>query len=592
MNPSVPKRSWPTVLFVGASIWCVVISLLPIAEPAWRPTAIVTPIDPSVQAAAAQLLSDTGILVRNQDLSQAGPTAIGRELAVGGYPLRLDIVLDSLNPADVHLVATAALSDGLGALCLTQAIEPLIRREADGGDWSYLAGIGLEMVQAGNEAGRFGRPVLPRWFFPVVAVLCAMLAWCSRSLGRSIGPARPYTPSKSLAWTMRRLEHEIGRIDAEAAVTRTSLAEQSQSGAIRPERTFWGQFNLHRRFRERREGTRAQAQTAALMVKLDRLAKARERVEVEIRLTERRLFDHRKRFDLALAGKTWATLLVSQGIAGLALVVVVAATVHASLALAHPGTLLSHSQTDLMLFRDDTLVGTALGAHPDLVMPFDKLCSARVMRPESPRLTGSEPPGQHGVGDTLAGASMVTVGQESAVGIIGQPRGGGSATAIAENLPPIPPSNGPICKVGTPCGYACIPTGRLCHIGQVASVGQVCGRGYISLATTCHRNPVQALSAMPAAARRPEPMAPWPTAGGNSYSQPKDGAASVQQTPASDERGLAGATQSRTIAMPPERQLPSTPQTVHVEGYDRANGTHVQSYERSAPGQGKGRGSR
>jgi hypothetical protein len=218
-----------------------------------------------------------------------------------------------------------------------------------------------------------------------------------------------------------------------------------------------------------------------------------------------------------------------------------------------------------MLFRGDTLIATAMDANPDLIAKVGAHCFARVIQPTPQEVAVLSAPVQR---------------QEE------------------RRVVDPPPSWKPIevvqqCRIGIPCGNACIPMGRVCHVGQLARVGQECGKGYIALAKTCHVDrpqppPITPVMALPVETRTPTLENPTAI-----YGRPDDAPRNILPQPSIDVGGGSTASpQFHTAAPAPQAQAPSPPKTVHVEGYDRSNGTHVQSYDRAASGQGLGRSSR
>ena len=560
MSSATPTRTWPTVLFLAAAVWFAIVSLLPIAEQAWRTVVVAAPLEPSLLTDTARLLDDGGIVVQVSESADSGAPTIGRGVAAVSHPLRLDILFDPHQASEVHLVATGALSRGLGAQCIPDAIEPLVRREAAGGDRIYLASLGLEVVQAAYEADRFGKPVLPRWLFPVMVALCGLLAWFSHRLGRVTEPMRLYMPSMTIMEERRRLEVESTRIESDIATTKAALAKREAEVPDANEPGWWWQLNVVGRFRERQEAARVQTETAALARRLARLAQSRTAVEAEISRSDRRLSDHRRRFDQRADDRAWMAGVHRKMIGVLALTAAVLATTHAAVAVTYPGALISASRFDEILFRSDTLIATALEANPDLVEAVSARCFARVVRPEP-----QEVPLANTAGPIQDEDPVVPYPPLAPRGLVQQ------------------------CRIGIPCGQACIPAGHRCLIGQTSRVGQECGKGYISMAKICRVDRTPPVT--PVVARPSETSNPVSTTTRPVYTQPDATAGYVP--PPSPVGGGGGSTYAppRTVVPTPTPQGTSSPRTVHVEGYDKSNGTHVQSHDRAAPGQGTGRGS-
>lgn len=561
MTPVVQRRAWPTIVFLAAAVWFAIASLVPVAEQAWRTVVVAAPSEPSLDVETARLLNDGGIVVQVRDGADTGAAAFSRGLTAASHPLRLDILFDPQQMDATRLVATEALSRGLGAQCIPDAIEPLVQREAAGGERTYLASLGLEVVQAAYEADRFGKPVLPRWLFPVMVVLCGALAWFSRRLGRMTVPVSLYMPSMTITEDRRRLEVKSTRIEADIATTQAVLAKREAEVSKANDPGWWQQLNVVGRFRERQEAARIQTETAALARKLGRLAQSKTAVEAEISRNDRRLSDDRRRFDQRADDRVWMAGVHRKMVGVLALTAAVLATTHAAVAVTYPGALISASRFDEMLFRSDTLIATALEANPDLVETVGARCFARVVRPEPQEVTLANTAGSIQDGDPVV------------------------------PYPPLAP-RGLIqhCRIGVPCGHACIPAGHRCLIGQTSRVGQECGKGYISMAKTCRVDRTPPVT--PVVARPSETSNPASTTTRPAYTQPDATAGYVP--PPSPVGGGGGSTYTppRTVVPTPTPQGTSSPRTVHVEGYDRSNGTHVQSYDRAAPGQGTGRGSR
>ena len=415
--------------------------MLPIADQVRR--AVAAPFQPGLNAEMAHLLTDGDIVVDAIDGGEGGAAAFGRRLSAASHPLRLDIVFDPRRAGGTLLVASEALSRGLGPRCLPNAIEPLVRGEAAGGDRTYLASLGVEVVQAAYEADRFGKPMLPLWLFPEVAILCSVLAGLSHRLGRMTAPVASYAPSSALTEDRRKLDAKLARIDDETATTRASLAERHAVAAA-AEPTWWRRLNVLRRFGERREAARARARTAVLTEKLENLQKTRTAVETEISKNDPKLLDKRRRFDARVEDKAWLTKFSGRVVGVLAITVAVLAAAHATTAAVHPSALISASRSDPILLRGDTLIATALEANPDLVEAVAAHCDARVVQPEPQEATAAD-------------AADRSPGEPA---IAGPPHS------------PEPPFGGlQHCFVGIPCGRACIPAERVCHIGQVVHVG-------------------------------------------------------------------------------------------------------------------------
>ncbi len=565
MTLATPRRTWPTLLFTVAAVWFALVSMLPCADRAWRAVAGDTPSEPGLQGEATRLLTDAGIAVSINEDGERGTVAFSRGIEAASHPLRLDILFDPQRMDGTRLVATEALSRGLGTNCLSQAVEPLVRREASGGDRIYLASLAVEVVQAAYEADRFGKPVLPNWLLPGMAVLCGSLAWLSHRLGRISPAVVPYVPSMALAEDRRGLEAKLARIVAEIAATRSAMAERESGLAQTTEPTWRERLNVVGRVRGRREAARMRTGMAALMEKAAALERARTAVVSEISGNYRRQTDDRRRFYDQVEDRALMIWFLRQAVAVMAIMAVSLAAAHATVAFAAPGALISPARFDEVLLRGDTLIATALEANPDLAATVAVRCFARVVHPE-PRET-----------------KVANVADQAPGGLF---------------VDPPTPWRAPIrgvqhCLIGNPCGNACIPVGRVCHVGQPARVGQECGRGYISMAKTCRVDRIPPPVITPLVTLPMETGTPSSGTSAAAYVRPDDAPRYIPPPSSGDaDGGGAASIPSRTAVPAPTVQPPGTPRTVHVEGYDRLNGTHVQSHDRAAPGQGTGRGSR
>lgn len=562
MTPAAPTRRWPAVLFLTAAAWFIVASAVPVAVQAWRAMAVVAPFEPGFDAEAARLFKDGEIVVQVGQVNEAGAAMLGRGLAAATHPLHLYILFDPQQAGEVHLLATEPLSRGLGPHCLPDAIEPLLRREAVGGDQAYLASLGLEVVQAAYEASRFGKPVLPGWLLPGLAALCCALAWASRRFTRMPASAGPYTPSTALTDKRRWLLADLVRIKAGIAAAQASLAELDAAVIPVVEPDWWQRLNVMKRAKDRQEAERARAGKAALAAKLAGLVQSKAAAEAELSRNEQQFTSDRERFDLRVEDRAWLAGVSRRAFGGLAVAAVVLAATHATIAAALPGTLISTAYRDEMLFRGDTLVATALDANPDLEAEVGARCFARVVRPDP---------------------------QEAVVASAAEPV---PAWLPIIDPPPPHPVDDQHCRIGIPCGHACIPAGRMCHIGQPTRVGQACGKGYIAMAKTCRvdRTPPPIT---PVVARPTDTGPRSPTASTFAYPTPST-TPSYVPPPASVTDGASdtASPSDRASTLAPVTPVPSSPRTVHVDGYTRSNGTQVQPYDRTAPGQGSGRAGR
>ncbi len=560
MTPAAPMRRWPAVLFLAAAAWFVVASLLPVAVQAWRAVAVVAPFEPSFDAETARLFDETGIVVKVGQASEAGTAAVGRELVAATQPLRLDILFDPQQAGEVHLLATEPVSRGLGPQCLPDAIEPLLRREAAGGDQVYLASLGLEVVQAAYEADRFGRPMLPRWLLPGLASLCGALAWASRRFGRTPAPAGQYTPSPALTNKRRCLQADLIRIEANIVKAQASLAELDASVLPVVEPDWWQRLNVMKRAKERQDAERALAAKAALAAKLAGLVQSKAAAEAELSRNEQQFTSDRERFDLRLEDRAWRAGVSRRAFGVLATAAVALAATHATIAVALPGALISTAYRDEMLFRGDLLVATALDANPDLEAVVGARCFARVVRPDP---------------------------QEAVVASAAEP-----AHAWSPIIDPPPPIHDQHCRIGIPCGRACIPAGRMCHIGQPTRIGQACGKGYIAMAKTCQVD--RAPPPITPVVARPTDTGPHSSPASTfAYPTPSTTPSYVPPPPSvTDSASSTVSPPYHAVTPAPMTPMPSSPRTVHVDSYTKSNGTQVQSYDRTAPGQGSGRGGR
>jgi hypothetical protein len=344
MTFATPKQTWPTVLFLATTVWFAIVSLLPVAEQAWRAVAVASSFEPSLDAETARLFKDSGIVIQVRDADNFGTATIGREMAAMNHPLRLDITFDPQQAGEARLVGTEALSRGLGPQCLSDAIEPLVRREAKGGDRTYLASLGVEVVQAAYEADRFGKAVLPRWLVPGMAILCGALAWFSSRLGRMTVPVTFYMPSMTLTEERRRLETSLARIDADMAKTRAALVEQEAATADISEPIWWQRLNVIKQFKKRRDAARALAKMAALREKVATLDKARTALAAAMSRNDRRQSDHRRRFDAWVENSARLAGSFRQAVGALAIAATILATTHATVAVASPGALIAPSR--------------------------------------------------------------------------------------------------------------------------------------------------------------------------------------------------------------------------------------------------------
>ncbi len=485
--------------------------------------------------------------------STRGRAPFGGALDDALRPYRLLINYRAVAPTDVGFVPSRALARAMGPACFARALGPLVSAEMVEGDLEYGIGIALDAVTAVREAGRFPTPSPGPWMLLTLclaAVAAAVLAFRRRPLPTrrmASGPPDFMVRDRAAAQSeLERLAEAVAAGSSELAAKKT--ADASQGAA----RSGLGRLNIVRTVREGRGRRQAAADTAALAEKvaglLAQLARARARqtgidraIMAEVAAEERRFGRKAALGELArIAPQVAAFSLFTLAI------------LHAAAAFLAPGLLMLPPVASPTLVRGDTLIGTALAAHPEYVTTLAEHCMVTVVFPEPSA--------------TLASTSPRPVS--------------GGPEAVSPVPPPVfPPSSvGPRCTVGTPCGEACIPAGRVCRIASGdPGHGRACGNGYIAMSKTC-RIERQASDRRDQSVRQ-DPPPPFATGAGGQAAAPPQTTADVASPPSTDRTMPSG---SGT----PAPSASTRSDTVHVQGYTRQDGRVVQPYDRAAPRRG------
>lgn len=465
---------------------------------------------------------------------------------------RLEVTYHLPAAGGAALEPSLALGQLLGPSCFARALGPLVSAEADGGDLPYVVGIVLDAVMAAKEAGRLTGSVPG----PL-----ALLALClSGILLALLALRRPFTsvPQKTfyapdfMVRDLSTAEAEQERLDDAIVAIRSELSAKEAaftSPMPTPSGLAWLDFIQNARDTlgrtKHKLDTRAvRGQIVELEMTLDRARKRQAKivraVAAQARSENRR---HRRRV-------RWVAFANTTPAIG-AMLIFLLATVHAALAIGLPELLMPPTPTGRILIRGDTLIATALAAHPEFRSALANHCMIRVVVPEPSDVRPST------LLDLVAGETTVLAKNKPA-----------SVTLAA--------MGGRQCKIGSPCGGACIPAGRICRVGSLEpGHGKACGDGYIAMAKTCRIEPPEPARADQTKFQNTRAL-PEP-----SYqSEPRSSHVVEDRLPYSSPTSGSSSSGSGTTATPTQSG------TVHVQGYTRQDGKVVQSYERSAPSRG------
>lgn len=300
------------------------------------------------------------VVALSERAAQQGETG-PHDLGATSRLLRLEVIHEAGQPSDTRLVATDALSRGLGPQCLPTAIESLVRREAANGDKAYVAGIAVDIVQAAYEADRFGHPLLSSETAAGIALGLLILAALVHRVLASMRPPSDYVPSENLVRSRAVLEGKLVELRQAISELQVGLTERQGSEANQAPISWWEWLNLPERLEESRKAAMVKAATSAMVAKLSGLKKELGIAEQALGLNDKRFKSERMAFERKRHRAALMARAVPRAAGVLAVAALALAASFASLTVAAPSRLMSPGTQESVLIRPDTLIALPLG---------------------------------------------------------------------------------------------------------------------------------------------------------------------------------------------------------------------------------------
>lgn len=183
----------------------------------------------------------------NTVLSVHGPegraTTLASLLARSTQPVQAEMILDDAVPTTPKITGNEAAVRGLGPSCLPDAMEPLLVKEAEGADRTYLTQVATDLVEAAYEAERFGQPLLDAGTATEFALGLLFLAWLSRKVLSKPRRAHEYVAPPDMVARCKGLERKIPEIESSLSDAAARMEELSTVVVEEPVPTFWDKLN-------------------------------------------------------------------------------------------------------------------------------------------------------------------------------------------------------------------------------------------------------------------------------------------------------------------------------------------------------------